>query len=253
MYTLLERILPVLQENGHPALTQTTYRKSVSCQDAIFFTQEAIKSILCDGNTAFLSLYDLEKAFDSFEHPVLHSHFQAGINGRSWRLFKAWYSNLPALVRFKSVMSPSIPVHRGVQQGSVLSPTFFLVLMDKLLHQLSDERCGISICGLYLGVAAHADDVRTIASSAAIAEVQGGVISEFAHNNGLLVNREKTEVVRIAVKKCLNENQEQQSSHNSTVSTLPQAKCLGFMWSTTLSAKPGVEQNISSARKQFFA
>ena len=59
-------------------------------------------------------------------------------------------------------------------------------------------------------------DVRTIASSAAIAEVQGGVISEFAHNNGLLVNREKTEVVRIAVKKCSNENQEQQTSHYST-------------------------------------
>ena len=254
MYTLLERILPVLQENGHPALTQTAYRKSVSCQDAIFSTQEAIKSILCDGNTAFLSLYDLEKAFNSFEHPVLlHSHFQAGINGRSWRLFKAWYSNLSALVRFKSVMSPSIPVHRGVQQGSFLSLTFFLVVMDKLLHQLSDERCGISICGLYLGGAAHVDDVRTIASSAAIAEVQGGVISEFAHKNSLLVNREKTEVVRIAVKKCLNENQEQQTSHNSTASTIPQAKYLGFMWSNTLSTKPGVEQNINRSRKQFFA
>ena len=250
-YTLLERILPVLQENGHPALTQTAYRKDVSCQDAIFSTQEAIKSILRNGNTAFLSLYDLEKALDSIEHPVLlHSLFHAGINGRSWRLFRAWYSNLSALVRFKSVTSPSIPVHRGVQQGSVLSPTFFLVVMDKLLLQLSDERCGISICGLYLGGAAHADDVRTIASSAAIAEVQGGVIFEFAHNNGLLVNREKTEVVRMAVKKCSNENQVQLTYHNSTVSTLPQTKCLGFM---SLSAKPGVEQNVNRARKQFFA
>ena len=68
-----------------------------------------------------------------------------------------------------------------------------------------------------------------------------------------LVNREKTEVVRIAVKKCSNVNQEQLTSHNSTVSTLPQAKCLGFMWSSTLSAKPGIEQNINRARKQLFA
>ena len=35
-YTLLKSILSVLHENGHPALTQTAYRKSVSCQDAIF-------------------------------------------------------------------------------------------------------------------------------------------------------------------------------------------------------------------------
>ena len=157
-YTLLERILPVLQENGHPALTQTAYKKGVSCQEAIFSTQEAIISILRDANTAFLFLYELEKAFDSIEHPVLlHSLFHVGISGRSWKLFRAWYSNLSALVRFKSVMSPSIPIHRGVQQGSVLSPTFFLVVMDKLLLQLSGERCGISICGLYLGGAAHAD------------------------------------------------------------------------------------------------
>ena len=123
-----------------------------------------------------------------------------------------------------AVTSPSIPVHRGVQQGSVL------FVMDKLLPQLSDERRDIFFCGLYLGGAAHVDDVRTIASSATIAEVQGGVISEFAHNNSLLVNREKTEVVKIAVKKCSNENQEQLTSHNSTVSPLPQTKCLIFMW-----------------------
>ena len=45
----------------------------------------------------------------------------------------------------------------------------------------------------------------------------------------------------------------QLTSHNSTVSTLPQAKCLGFMWASTLSAKSGIEQNINRARKEFFA
>ena len=51
----------------------------------------------------------------------------------------------------------------------------------------------------------------------------------------------------------IHENQEQLTSHNSTVSTLPQAKCLGFMWSNTLSTKRGVEQNINKARKQLLA
>jgi hypothetical protein len=35
------------------------------------------------------------------------------------------------------------------------------------------------------------------------------------------------------------------------VPTLPQANCLGFLWSSTLSAKPGIEHNINKARKQF--
>lgn len=50
-------------------------------------------------------------------------------------------------------------------EGSILSPTFFLVVMDKLLQQLSEENCGVYICGLYLGCAAHADDVSAITTS----------------------------------------------------------------------------------------
>ena len=33
-YALLERIMPMLQENGHSVLIQTAYRKKISCQDA---------------------------------------------------------------------------------------------------------------------------------------------------------------------------------------------------------------------------
>ena len=35
-YAILNRLQPVLQENGHPSLTQTAYQKHISCQDAIF-------------------------------------------------------------------------------------------------------------------------------------------------------------------------------------------------------------------------
>ncbi len=49
-YTLLERVLPMLQENGHPALAQTTYQKHVFCQDTIFATHEAIWKSIRDGS-----------------------------------------------------------------------------------------------------------------------------------------------------------------------------------------------------------
>ena len=72
------------------------------------------------------------------------SLFHAGVNGRSWRLVKAWYSNLSAVVR-TGTTSTSIPILCGVQQGSVLSLTFFLVIMDELLLRLSERDCGASI------------------------------------------------------------------------------------------------------------
>ena len=57
--------------------------------------------------------------------------------------------------------------------------------MDKLLHSLSEEKAGVSICNLYLGGAARADDVRTVATSVEAAEEQGAQILKFTSNYGL--------------------------------------------------------------------
>ena len=185
-YTLLERILPIIQDHGHPALTQTAYQKHISCQDAIFATQEIIQNSLLEGEVSYLSLYDLEKAFDSIEHSILlQSLFNAGINGKSWRLIRNCYNNLYAVVKCSSTLSHPFPVTRGVQQGSVLSPIFFLMVIDALLLQLKESRCGSSICGLYLGGSAHADDIRAVSNSLTSAEEQGMMISQFAARNGL--------------------------------------------------------------------
>ena len=58
-YTLLNRLVPVLKEFGHPSLTQTAYQKHISCQDAVFATQEAILNNLRDDKICYLSLHDL--------------------------------------------------------------------------------------------------------------------------------------------------------------------------------------------------
>ena len=107
---------------------------------------------LREGRVSYLSLYyDLEKAFDSVEHFVLlQSLFHAGINGKAWRLLKACCSNQTALVKSGSTRSDTFSITRGVQQGSVLSPTIFLIVMDKLLRQLQETSSGTSICGLSL-------------------------------------------------------------------------------------------------------
>ena len=56
-------------------------------------------------------------------------------------------------------------VERGVKQGSVLSPTLFLIVIDQLVKQLREGKHGLSICQTYAGAAIHADDLRTTAES----------------------------------------------------------------------------------------
>ena len=138
----------------------------------------------------------MEKAYDSLEHAVLlNSLFEAAIKGRDWRIISCIYNNLQDVVSSGQSLSEPFHVSRGIQQGSVLSLTFFLVFMGRFLTELKRNKGDISICNLYLGGAAHAD-VRTIASSTQGIEDQGKMIANIATKNGLSLNESKTEIVR---------------------------------------------------------
>ena len=89
-FLMLERLEMVFMEAGLPHVKQSAYRKAGSCSDAIFVTQEAIAMYLRGGSPVYMCLYDLQKAFDSTEYPVLlEKLYNAGVNGKMWRLLKS--------------------------------------------------------------------------------------------------------------------------------------------------------------------
>ena len=91
-FLLLERLEMVFMESGLPHINQSVYQKGISCSDAIFVTQEAIAMYLKGGSPVYMCLYDLQKAFDSVEYPVLlEKLYNAVVNGKMWRLLKSWY------------------------------------------------------------------------------------------------------------------------------------------------------------------
>ena len=92
--------------------------------------QEVIAKYLRGGSRVCMCLYDLQKAFDSVEYPVLLVKlFDAGVNGKMWRLLKNWYKSCSCQVKLDSRLSNSFSVERGVKQGSVLSLVLFLLVM----------------------------------------------------------------------------------------------------------------------------
>ena len=111
------------------------------------------------------------------------------------------------------------------------------------------------MCGLYLGGAAHADDVWAIASSATAAEQQSQIINDFAVCNGLKLNSNKTEVVRIAQSKSRGQHQLQLMHHSidrlfALVTYGPTTCWLNQGWNRT-SVRPG-GSSLPSARPEVF-
>ena len=105
---VLERLQVVLMEKGLPHPNQTTYRKRVSCAEAIFSTFEAISQFAQHGEKMYLCFYDLQKAFDSIcavSNPLKETH-DAGINGKTWKLLRNWYHKPESRVRVGGQLSP---------------------------------------------------------------------------------------------------------------------------------------------------
>ena len=176
----------------------------------------------------YLCFFDLEKAFDSVEYSTLLTNiFNLGINGKCFRLIKDWYTDTRSIVRVNNQCSQSFPIHRGVKQGSVLSPSLFIVVIDSLLSYLASSGLGLKVSGLNVGFSAHADDVRAASNSIIDTQTQGKLIASFCSANNLKLNANKTELVQFTSGRVT------ASTHNiagQTIHTQPEAKCLGVWW-----------------------
>ena len=250
-FLLLDRILPVLNENNLPQLTQTAYQKGVSCSDAIFSCQEVISKFIREGDSVYSCFYDLASAFDTVEYPILLDHLKnAGISGKAWRLIKDWYLNVQSSVRMQGTTSAPFQLSRGVRQGSVLSPVLFLLVMDPILLELKSKSCGLSLCGLYLGAFSHADDIRSLSTSIATCKQQIATVSDFASSRGLVLSAEKCEAVVSPA------NPPTMCSFQVGEINIPvtnSARCLGAWWTPNLSCTKWIDVNIKKARRAFFA
>ena len=246
---LLQCLSPLLEEASIPDFAQTAYQKGLSCTDAIFATQEALLTHVRDGGKPFLCFCDIEKAFDSIKIPILLKQlYSIGINGKLWRLLKHWYSTSSARVEVNGHMLCPFNIFRGVKQGSVLSLTLFLTVMDLLLKRIRESKCDLYVRVTYMGGAVHADDLRTTAASSDAISKQETVINSFASVSGLKLSTTKFEVVKISP-----------YTHETAVVlignsniTSNAAKCLGVWWNSSLSAKHSVIENINKARRALF-
>ena len=196
----------------------------------------------------------MEKAFDSVETPILLERiYSVGVNGKLRRLLKSMYSTATARVRVDSCFSEKVSISRGVKQGSTLhTPTLFLVFMDNLTRVLRESSEGLSVKGLYMGAALHADDLRISTPSMECLTRQDKVINHFTAESSLKLNQEKLEIVKISTTNRREEDRDTMKVGSIEVTPSVNARRLSVPLNPRLTAKDSVRENIQKSRRAFF-
>ena len=104
--------------------------------DAIFVVRQLQEKTLAVNKRLYMAFVDLEKAFDRVPRKVIWWALRKlGIEEWIVRLVQGMFTNARSQVRVGEGFSKEFEVKVGVHQGSVLSPLFFIIVLEALSRE----------------------------------------------------------------------------------------------------------------------
>ena len=94
------------------------------------------------------------------------------------------------------------------------------------------------------------NDIRSTSNSITDPKNHEETIKQFPTDNTLKLNVAKTELIKLSAR---NFSSEEIQLTGQSISAQSTAKCLGYWWHTNLTPVKSIEENISKARRAFFA
>ena len=132
-----KRLLHFLESIKFFHHTQSGFRASHSTLDAVVRLEFDARTALLNRNFCVAVFIDIAGAFDTvWHHGVLLKLRQLGLGGNLGKLIQQFIQCRKIHVRYSGALSPSYPLHCGVPQGSVLSPTLFSVLINDIFSEI---------------------------------------------------------------------------------------------------------------------
>lgn len=197
-----------------------------------------------DVSEAVTALFlDLSKAFDLVDHKLLLAKLEAqGIRGMVLDFLVSYFSNRTQYVDINGSCSSRLSVDRGVVQGSLLGPLFFLVYINEIANL---ELNGQSFL--------FADDTTIVYSSESYAtncttaEADLRTLSAFLEENGLQLNAGKTKVMHFTTSRRGN-IPDTVKFNGDEIETVKSFKYLGLLLDSQLTWKDHIEHVLAKTR-----
>ncbi|CAK1596247.1 unnamed protein product [Parnassius mnemosyne] len=152
-----------------------------------------MNSSLDQGHQVLALFIDYKKAFDTLDNEVLlQAMDECGIKGPTNRWFRSYLSGRTLQTYISGVAGKEVVVQLGVPTGSVYGPVGFVMHVNSVINVVKK-------CRVYM----YADDMCLMYSSKNIKEIRAVRQADFdsiirwAHDNGIILNLNKTKVMHL--------------------------------------------------------
>ena len=167
---MLERIMT--ECSAFLADWQAGFRPERGCRDNILLLRVLLDQVIQDDSKICVTYIDYSVAFDSVSHKFLdRSLANTGASRKTRAMFRAIYAAAEGTARVKGlqgnhVYSATFKIRRGVIQGDIISPIFFILAIEQLFRVHDASPVG-ALVGNYLqiGVVGYADDAAMVSLS----------------------------------------------------------------------------------------
>ena len=164
---LLKRLLPSSEIFLND--WQAGFRPGRGCRDNITILRALSAHFLELGECLAVTFIDYAAAFDSLSHKYIDRVLvEANVPNKERTMFRAIYSTASAFTRIKDAdgkqaKSDVFPIRRGVLQGDITSPLFFIMALEHIL-KTHDNRVdkGVSLLSTIIHTLGYADDAALV-------------------------------------------------------------------------------------------
>jgi len=177
---------------------QFGFKKNHSCSHAIYCVRSVAEHYINNGSTVNICTVDLSKAFDRMNHFVLFIKLmERRFPIQLLNLFVLWFRISETCVRWGSYDSHFFKLTAGVRQGGVLSPYFFAIFVDDIVHKIIDCNVGCYFRNMCVSIFLYADDIILLCPSVNGLQRLLRVCERAIEDIDMKINASKTVCMRI--------------------------------------------------------
>ena len=194
------------ETQGYLSDWQAGFRERRGCRDNIMIMRTIFEDALEQDKGLCATFIDYSAAFDSVSHKFLDATLgDAGASAKTRRMFRAIYGAASAMTKVSDIdgtisYSDSFPIRRGVLQGDITSPVYFILALEAIILRAHDNhpRKGIPFGGKIVHTLGYADDAALLDENSLIATARVTDIAVGSKADAdMIINVSKTEVMHV--------------------------------------------------------